>query len=269
MSVLWDAQESATGRQDGSWSSSQWRTTCNNTCTGSVHHTCGTGTGWQQLPELHQECTILPSVREAGLRACRPVLTGNNVAYGHKPTFAGPDRTGKKLSSLTSCGFVSPGVIVGFAFIVKGMSITSRPLLWSRIDFEVEGPSWSGAVCHSIIGLSLLSLPAVSTLCVYREDILLPHVVPFLQAHPDMTLQYDNATSHTAHSVHSLPYLMQLVATHYFISVSHISVELVQFMSQLLNLYMFIQIFTRVKFAENKCSWQWEDVSFFAEFIFY
>ena len=30
----------------------------------------------------------------------------------------------------------------------------------------------------------------------YREDILLPHVVPFLKAHPD------NATSHTAHSVH-------------------------------------------------------------------
>ena len=33
----------------------------------------------------------------------------------------------------------------------------------------------------------------------YREDILLPHVVPFL--HPDMTLQHDNATSHTARSV--------------------------------------------------------------------
>jgi transposase len=26
-------------------------------------------------------------------------------------------------------------------------------------------------------------------------------VVPFLQAHPDMTLQHHNATSHTAHSV--------------------------------------------------------------------
>ena len=35
----------------------------------------------------------------------------------------------------------------------------------------------------------------------YKEDILLPHVVPFLQAHPDMTLQLDNATSHTACSV--------------------------------------------------------------------
>ena len=36
----------------------------------------------------------------------------------------------------------------------------------------------------------------------YRKDILLPRVVPFLQAHPDMTLQHDNATSHTARSVH-------------------------------------------------------------------
>jgi hypothetical protein len=50
----------------------------------------------------------------------------------------------------------------------------------------------------------------------------------------------------------------------YSISVSHMSVELVQCMSQLLNL-MFIQIFTHVKFAENKRSWQWEDDYFFAE----
>ena len=35
----------------------------------------------------------------------------------------------------------------------------------------------------------------------YRDDILLPHVVPFLQTHPDMTLQHDNATSHTSRSV--------------------------------------------------------------------
>ena len=45
-------------------------------------------------------------------------------------------------------------------------------------------------------------------------------------------------------------------------------VDLVQFMSQLMNLVMVIQIFTHVKFAENKRSWQWEDVSFFAELIF-
>ena len=42
--------------------------------------------------------------------------------------------------------------------------------------------------------------------------------------------------------------------THYSISVCHMSVELVQFMSQLLNLVMFIQIFRNGKFAENKHS---------------
>ena len=35
----------------------------------------------------------------------------------------------------------------------------------------------------------------------YREEILLPHVIPSLQADPDMTLQHDNATSYTARSV--------------------------------------------------------------------
>uniref|UniRef100_A0A8K9UYB4 Tc1-like transposase DDE domain-containing protein n=1 Tax=Oncorhynchus mykiss TaxID=8022 RepID=A0A8K9UYB4_ONCMY len=35
----------------------------------------------------------------------------------------------------------------------------------------------------------------------YREDILLPQVVLFLQARTDMTLQHDNTTSHTARSV--------------------------------------------------------------------
>uniref|UniRef100_A0AAZ3RTY0 Uncharacterized protein n=1 Tax=Oncorhynchus tshawytscha TaxID=74940 RepID=A0AAZ3RTY0_ONCTS len=42
----------------------------------------------------------------------------------------------------------------------------TRPVLWSGIDLQVAGPSWSGEVCHSIIGLSLLSLQAISTLCV-------------------------------------------------------------------------------------------------------
>ena len=102
--------------------------------------------------------TVRNKLREAGLRACMPVvrqvspdITCNNVAYGHKPTVAGPDRTGKKCSSLTSRGFVSPAVMVGFAFIVEGMSVTLRPVLWSGIDLEVEGPSWSGAVCDSIV----------------------------------------------------------------------------------------------------------------------
>uniref|UniRef100_A0A8K9V506 Transposase Tc1-like domain-containing protein n=1 Tax=Oncorhynchus mykiss TaxID=8022 RepID=A0A8K9V506_ONCMY len=48
---------------------------------------------------------------------------------------------------------------------------------WTRQDWQkvctlerdklvVEGPSWSGAVCHRIIRLSLLSLQAISMLCV-------------------------------------------------------------------------------------------------------
>jgi hypothetical protein len=51
--------------------------------------------------------------------------------------------------------------------------------------------------------------------------------------------------------------------THYYIAVSLMSVELVQFMSQLLNLVMSKQIFTHVKFIFTKHSWQREDVSFF------
>ena len=35
----------------------------------------------------------------------------------------------------------------------------------------------------------------------YREDILLPHVVPFLQAHPYMTLQHENATTYRTSSM--------------------------------------------------------------------
>jgi hypothetical protein len=55
---------------------------------------------------------------------------------------------------------------------------------------------WGGVSQHHQTELVVIAghLNAVR----YREDILLPHVVPFLQAHPDMNLQYDNATSHTA-----------------------------------------------------------------------
>ena len=58
---------------------------------------------------------------------------------------------------------------------------------------------WGGVSQHHRTGLVVIAgnLNAVR----YKEGILLPHVVPFLQAHPDMTLQHDNATSHTARSV--------------------------------------------------------------------
>jgi hypothetical protein len=131
---------------------------------------------------------VCNKLREVGLRACRPVVRHILTKhYRQQPTIAGPDRTGKKLSSLTSRGFVSPGVMVGFAFIVEGMSVTLRPVLWSRMYLEVEGPSWSGAVCHSIIGLSLLSLQAISTLCVTGKTSsslsVLPWPEPGSQSH--------------------------------------------------------------------------------------
>ena len=55
----------------------------------------------QDTPGTHNPSisaqTVHNRLREAGLRACRPVvgrsspdITGNNVAYGHKPTVAGP-----------------------------------------------------------------------------------------------------------------------------------------------------------------------------------
>jgi hypothetical protein len=44
----------------------------------------------------------------------------------------------------------------------------------------------------------------------YRKDILLPHVVPFLQAHIHMTLQHDNATSHAVCSVRYYIYTLKI-----------------------------------------------------------
>jgi hypothetical protein len=99
-------------------------------------------------------------------------------------------------------------VMVRFVFIVKGMSVTEACTLerdrfggggsimvWSGGSVMV----WSGVSQHHRTELIVTAgnLNAVR----YREHVLLPHVVPFLQAHPDMTLQNDNATSHTARSV--------------------------------------------------------------------
>ena len=56
---------------------------------------------------------------------------------------------------------------------------------------------WGGVSQHH--RTELVTAGNLNAVC-YREDILLPYVVTFLQAHPDMTLQR-NATSHTARSV--------------------------------------------------------------------
>ena len=64
--------------------------------------------------------------------------------------------------------------MVGFMFIVEGMSVTLRPVLWRGIDLEVEGPSWSGVSQYHQTELVVIAgnLNAVR----YREDILLPRV---------------------------------------------------------------------------------------------
>ena len=48
---------------------------------------------------------------------------------------------------------------------------------------------WGGVSQHHRIELVVIegNLNAVR----HKEDILLPHVVPFLQAHPDMTMSPD------------------------------------------------------------------------------
>jgi transposase len=87
--------------------------------------------------------------------------------------------------------------MVGFTFTVEGMSVTPRPVLeWDRFGGSVM--VWGGVSQHHRTELVIVgNLNSVR----YRLDILLHHVVPFLQAHPDMTLQHDNATSRTARSV--------------------------------------------------------------------
>uniref|UniRef100_A0A8K9UD77 Transposase Tc1-like domain-containing protein n=1 Tax=Oncorhynchus mykiss TaxID=8022 RepID=A0A8K9UD77_ONCMY len=74
--------------------------------------------------------TVCNGLREAGLRACRPVVR---------------------------------------QVLTRHHRVTPRPVLWSGIDMEVQGTLWSEAMYHSIIGLSLLSLQAISMLCVTRK----------------------------------------------------------------------------------------------------
>jgi transposase len=114
--------------------------------------------------------TVGSRLREAGLRACRPVVRQVLSRYHRQQhcqwaqTHRRWTRQGwqKVLFTYKSRFCLIRGEMVGFAFINEGMSVTPRPVLRSGIDWEVEGPSWCGAVCHSIIGLSLFSLQEIS-----------------------------------------------------------------------------------------------------------
>ncbi|XP_071208047.1 uncharacterized protein, partial [Salvelinus alpinus] len=93
--------------------------------------------------------TVRNRRREAGLRACRTAV--RQVLTRHH-------RQQRRLWAQTHRRWTRQDW--------QKVLFTDEPVLWSGIDLEVEGPSWSGPVCHSIIGLSLLSLHAISTLCV-------------------------------------------------------------------------------------------------------
>uniref|UniRef100_A0A674BUK6 Transposase Tc1-like domain-containing protein n=1 Tax=Salmo trutta TaxID=8032 RepID=A0A674BUK6_SALTR len=88
--------------------------------------------------------TVRNRLREAGLRACRPVV--RQVLTRHHWQQRG-------LWAQTHCRWTR-------------QDWQKVPVLWSGIDLELEGPSLSGAVCQSVIGLSLLSLQAISMLWV-------------------------------------------------------------------------------------------------------
>ncbi|XP_071264891.1 uncharacterized protein, partial [Salvelinus alpinus] len=91
--------------------------------------------------------TVRNRLREAELRAFRPVV--RQVLTRHH-------RQQRRLWAQTHHRWTRTDW--------QKVLFTDEPVLWSGIDLEVEGPSWSGEVCHSIIGLSLLSLQAISTL---------------------------------------------------------------------------------------------------------
>uniref|UniRef100_A0AAZ3PVF4 Tc1-like transposase DDE domain-containing protein n=1 Tax=Oncorhynchus tshawytscha TaxID=74940 RepID=A0AAZ3PVF4_ONCTS len=109
--------------------------------------------------------TVRNRLREAGLRACRPVVRGDGRVYRRR------NERYTETCTLERDRFGGGGSVM----VWGGISQHHRTEL-----FVTAG-----------------NLNAVR----YREDILLPHVVPFLQAHPDMTIQHDNATSNTARSV--------------------------------------------------------------------
>ena len=117
--------------------------------------------------------TVRNRLREAGQRACRPVvrqvLTRHHRQQRH--LWAQTHRrwtrqVWRKVLFTDESRFCLTRGDGRIVFIIEGMSVTPRPVLWNGINLEVKGPSWSGEVCHSIIGLSLLSLQAISTLCI-------------------------------------------------------------------------------------------------------
>uniref|UniRef100_A0A4W5N2G4 Tc1-like transposase DDE domain-containing protein n=1 Tax=Hucho hucho TaxID=62062 RepID=A0A4W5N2G4_9TELE len=152
--------------------------------------------------------TVRNRLREAGLRACRPVVRQALTRHHRQQRclWAQTHRRWtrqdwqKVLFTDESRFCLTRGDVRICVYHRRNEPYTEACTLVR--DQFVGGGSvmvWGGVSQHHRTELVVIAgnLNAVR----YREDILLPHVVPFLQAHPGMTLQHDNATSHTARSV--------------------------------------------------------------------
>ena len=152
--------------------------------------------------------TVRNRLREAGLRACGPVV---------RQVFTRHHRQQSRLCAQTQCRWTRQDwqkVLFTnesqFCF-TRGdgrIRIYRRrneryteacTLEWNRFGGGGSVMVW-GCVSQNHRTKLVVIAGNLNAVC-YREDILLPHVVPFLQAHSDMTLHHDNATSHTAYSV--------------------------------------------------------------------
>uniref|UniRef100_A0AAZ3NR99 Tc1-like transposase DDE domain-containing protein n=1 Tax=Oncorhynchus tshawytscha TaxID=74940 RepID=A0AAZ3NR99_ONCTS len=152
--------------------------------------------------------TVRNRLREAVLGTCRPVVRQVLTRHHRQQRSLWAQthhrwtrQDWQKVLFTDESRFFSPGVMGGFAFIVEGMSVYTEACTLERDQFRGGGSAmvWGGMSQPHRTELVVIAgnLNAVR----YREVILLPHVVPFLQAHPDMALQHDIATSHTARSV--------------------------------------------------------------------
>uniref|UniRef100_A0A8C7PBG7 Tc1-like transposase DDE domain-containing protein n=1 Tax=Oncorhynchus mykiss TaxID=8022 RepID=A0A8C7PBG7_ONCMY len=152
--------------------------------------------------------TVRNRLREAGLKACRPVVR-QVLTRRHRQQrrlWAQTHRRWtrqdwQKVLFTDESRFCLTRGDGGIPIYHQRIEPYAEACTLERDRFEGGGSVmvWGGVSQHHRTELVVIAgnLNAVR----YREDILLPHVVPFLQAHPDMTLQHDNATSHTARSV--------------------------------------------------------------------
>uniref|UniRef100_A0AAZ3RCC2 Tc1-like transposase DDE domain-containing protein n=1 Tax=Oncorhynchus tshawytscha TaxID=74940 RepID=A0AAZ3RCC2_ONCTS len=147
--------------------------------------------------------TVCNRLRGTGLRARRPVvrqiLTRHHRQQHHLWAQTHRCWTRQDWQKVVFAGESLFGLTRDGEFIVEGMSTEACTLERDRFGGGGSVMVWGGVSQHHRTELVVIAgnLNAVR----YREDILLPHVVPFLQAYPDMTLQHDNVTSHTARSV--------------------------------------------------------------------